>query len=61
MTIDEREIVWAGIVMDGIATDNEVELVTDIRGYTMEALNDIIFARTGYRSLAQYEEAELGE
>ena len=34
-----------------IATENEIELVCCINGYTIDTLNDILYARTGYRDL----------
>lgn len=51
--------LWETIVELGIATDNEIDLVTDINGNSIETLNDIIYARTGYRDLESYEESEL--
>ena len=53
--------IWDYIVDNGIANDNEVELVTDINGLTEETLNDIIYARTGYHSIEQLEEEAEGE
>ena len=47
------------IINDGIATESEVDLVTDIAGYSVEILNQIIYVRTGYRNIEQYEESEL--
>lgn len=47
------------IINDGIATESEIVLVTDIAGYSVEILNQIIYARTGYRDIEQYEESEL--
>ena len=47
------------IINDGIATESEVNLVTDIAGYSVEILNQIIYARTGYRNIEQYEESEI--
>lgn len=44
------------IVEYGIATEAEINLVTDINGWNEEAMNDIIYCRTGYRSIEQYEE-----
>lgn len=35
----------------GIATAGEIDLVTRINGWSYEALEDILYARTGYRSL----------
>lgn len=36
-----------------IATEEELQLITYINGYNYETLNDVIFARTGYRDLYQ--------
>jgi hypothetical protein len=47
------------IINDGIATESEIDLVTDIAGYSIGTLNQIIYARTGYRDIEQYEESEL--
>lgn len=47
------------IINDGIATESEVNLVTDITGYSVETLNQIIYVRTGYRNIEQYEESEI--
>ena len=54
MNINE---LWDNIVNYGIATDEEVRLVVDLLGYSIETLNNILFARTGYRNWEQY----LGE
>lgn len=37
-----------------IATGDEIDLVTTINGYNEEALDDILFVRTGYRDIEQY-------
>ena len=46
--------MWVKIVDFGIATDDELSLVTCINGYSEETLNDVVYARTGYRDLEQY-------
>jgi len=43
----------------GIATEKEISLITDINGYNEETLNDVIFCRTGYRDIEQYEDELL--
>lgn len=40
----------------GIATSEEISLVTAINGYNEEAMQDILYVRTGYRSFEQFEE-----
>ena len=37
----------------GIATEDEINLVCSIIGYNMETMEDILYARTGYRSFDQ--------
>lgn len=56
MTKDE---LFDRIINDGIATESEIDLVADIIGYSISSLNQIIYARTGYRDIEQYEESEL--
>ena len=58
MTTNE---LWTLIVEYGIATNSEIDLVTDINGNSIETLNDIIYARTGYRDIESYEESEFGD
>ena len=49
---------WNRIVELKIATDEELSLITSINGYKIETLDDVIYVRTGYRDLEQYEESE---
>ena len=53
--------LWILITEYGIATDSEIDLVTDINGVSIKTLNDIIYARTGYRDIESYEESELDD
>lgn len=56
MNINE---IWTLIEAYGIATEDELQLVTAINGYNEEALNDIIYCRTGYRNIEAFEESEV--
>lgn len=49
-----RVEMWCILVNEGIATDEEINLVTGLNGYSEETLNSILFYRTGYRDLDQY-------
>jgi hypothetical protein len=44
--------------MYGIATEKEIMLVTKINGFSVETMNDILYVRTGYRSIEQIEDEE---
>ena len=46
------------LIENEIATTEEIDLVLKINGHTLEALNDILYVRTGYRDIEQLMEAE---
>ena len=54
---------WDYLVEAGIATEQELDLITDINGYNMESLNDVIYARTAFHDVEQLQEKdeEIGE
>jgi len=54
MTIED---VWDYLVEYQIATKEELALITNINGYNEQSLNDVIYARTGYRDIEQLQEA----
>lgn len=39
---------------NGIATTDEIDLVCNIAGYSVQTLSDILYARTGYETMEQY-------
>lgn len=44
-----------------LATREEIQLVTNINGYTLEQMENILYARTSYRSFEQYVECEMSD
>ena len=54
--VNEIDRIWTKLVDNGYFTEDELQLVTDIAGYSVETLNDCIYSRYGYRSLEQLEE-----
>ena len=57
MDISNTTIQKAIQIIDyGIATDEEIELVTSLNGYTEETLDDIVYVRTGYQDLEEFKE-----
>lgn len=51
--------MWEWLVDMGIATEEELVLVTCLTGRSIETLNNVLFIRTGYRTREQYEYCEL--
>ena len=45
---------WDAIIMYGIATEEELQLVTCLNGCSKEALDNVVYVRTGYRSIEQF-------
>jgi len=50
---EERDAIWDYLIEYGIATESELQLVTNINGFTKESLESVIYAKTGYRNLEQ--------
>jgi len=53
------EKLWDLIVEYSVATEEELQLVTSINGYSLETLTDVIYVRTGY-SIEQFLEDITG-
>ena len=50
---DIKEELWDYILEMGIATENELKLVTGIYGHKLTTLESVLYYRTGYRDLEQ--------
>ena len=50
--------IWDAIIEYGIATKEELSLVTAIDGYNKDTLNNVIYVRTGYNDIEQLLEEE---
>lgn len=53
MITSTESMLWDFIIYNNIATEEELQLVSSINGYTEESMMDVIFARTGLRSIEQ--------
>jgi hypothetical protein len=47
--------IWDKLVELGISEDT-LQIITNINGYNENTLNDVLYARFGYRDLEQMEE-----
>ena len=48
-----ENLIYDFIIENEIATDAEISLVTNINGWNVESLNDIIWCRTEYHDAEQ--------
>ena len=53
--IDE---VWEYLVESQIVSEEALQLITGINGYSMKTLNEVIYCLTGYRNIEQLLESE---
>lgn len=51
----ELKEIWDKIIEYEIADEGELRLATNVAGYTLEVLNAVIYSRTGYNSIEQFE------
>ena len=52
------EKLWDLLVNYELATEPTLQLVTRLNGYTLETLEDVLYALTGYHSYEQFMENE---
>jgi hypothetical protein len=52
----ETEELWDYLEEMGIATSEELRLITSINGQNLESLESVLYCRTGNRSLEQIKE-----
>lgn len=50
---NDVNVLWDALLDGDLFTKGELQLLTNINGYSIETLNDAIFARYGYRDLEQ--------
>jgi len=46
--------LWDLLVDNGLAAEQTLQVITSINGYTLETLNDVLYAITGCRCIEQY-------
>ena len=57
--INEKEnTIYDFILENGFTSEETLQVVTAINGYSVETLNDVIYVTTGYHSMEQYIECE---
>ena len=57
----QEQIIWEYLVEASYTTDEALQLLTNVCGYSVDTLESAIYALTGYRTLDQLKEYEGGE
>ena len=45
--------LWDKLLDLGVESEDALQLITDINGYSTDTLYDVLYSRTGYHSLTQ--------
>ena len=59
--MDKIDEFYDYLVDYNVATEDEITLLFNINGRSIDTLNSILYARLGLRSLEQWKEIELNE
>lgn len=50
---DETAKIWDYLIDNNIASEDTLQVVTNINGYNVDTLNNVLYSVTGYRSIEQ--------
>jgi len=45
---------WDFLIESGIVSEETLKVVTNINGYSIETLEDVLYSETGYHTFEQY-------
>jgi hypothetical protein len=51
------EGMWDFLITQGVS-EQTLQIITSINGYTVDTLNDVLYAHMGYRSIDQIDEED---
>tara|TARA_R100001463_G_scaffold47210_6_gene96029 strand:+ start:1883 stop:2053 length:171 start_codon:yes stop_codon:yes gene_type:complete len=54
--MNEKEEIWDTLVKRALATEETLTLITKINGWSLDTMESVLYALTGYRDLEQYNE-----
>lgn len=53
-----KDDMWDYLIYNGHASEETLQVVTNINGYSESTLEDVLYATTGYQSFKQLEDEE---
>lgn len=54
MSVNTVEEAWDTLIDDGLVSEETLQVVTSINGYSLDTLEDVLFAVAGENTFAQY-------
>ena len=59
MSVNTVKEAWDYLIESGLASEETLQVVTNINGYSLDTLESVLYALEGYHSFSQYlEESE---
>jgi hypothetical protein len=55
---EERDKLWDYLLENNLASEEALQLVTNINGFSLETLESVLYSATGYHTLEQLQEEE---
>lgn len=59
--INTVEQAWDYLIESGLTTQHTLEVVTSINGYSLDTLQDVLYAVAGYRNFNQMDDEDEDE
>ncbi len=56
---EKIEMLWEYLVEKENVGEDTLHIITDINGYKLQVLEDVLYVKTGYRTLDQLLESEI--
>ena len=54
MSVNTVEEAWDYLIESGLASEETLQVVTNINGYSLDTLESVLYATAGYHSFDQY-------
>ena len=54
MSVNTVEEAWDYLIESGLASEETLQVVTSINGYSLDTLESVLYATAGYHSFDQY-------
>ena len=51
-----KEQIWDTLIEHGLASDETLTLITKLNGWSVDTMESVLYALTGYHDLDQYTE-----
>ena len=58
MSVNTVEEAWDYLIENGLASEETLQVVTSINGYSLDTLESVLYATAGYHKFSQMDEED---